>query len=352
MYFQIFKLTKLRVSARGQTGSLDVDRRQQRAALPAGRSRGGTMPAYLLDGVATAARLCDQVRAETARLKAATGMTATLAVVLVGDDPASQVYVKSKSRKAEGVGISAIDYRLPADATQAELLRLIGDLNGDARVHGILVQLPLPDHMNAADILAAVDPRKDVDGFHPLNVGLLASGNKTEGFVPCTPLGSLFLLQQWFGNLAGLNAVIVGRSTIVGRPMAQLLLQENCTVTIAHSKTDNLARHCCDADILIAAVGKPNFVRCGWVKPGAAVIDVGINRVTRPDGASALVGDVAYDEVAAIAGAITPVPGGVGPMTIACLLANTALSACRHAGVPQPQWMGEERPAPRRRAYA
>jgi methylenetetrahydrofolate dehydrogenase (NADP+) / methenyltetrahydrofolate cyclohydrolase len=311
------------------------------------------MLAHILDGVATAAGLCDQVRAETARLKMATGVTATLAVVLVGDDPASQVYVKSKSRKAEGVGISAIDYRLPANATQAELLTLIGDLNGDARVHGILVQLPLPDHMNTADILAAIDPRKDVDGFHPLNVGLLASGNKTEGFVPCTPLGCLFLLRQWFSDLSGLNAIIVGRSTIVGRPMAQLLLQENCTVTIAHSKTDDLAYHCRTADILIAAVGKPNFVKRSWVKPGAAVIDVGINRLTLPDGASALVGDVAYDEVATIAGAITPVPGGVGPMTIACLLANTALSACRHAGAPLPQWMGEVRPAaPRHRAYA
>lgn len=299
------------------------------------------MPAHVLNGTALAAALCEQVGAHVAHLKTTSGVKAALAVVLVGDNPASQVYVRSKARKAEAVGMTAVDHRLPAAVSSAELLALIRQLNADRNVHGILVQLPLPEHIVTDEILNAIDPTKDVDGFHPLNVGRLASGDRMQGFVPCTPLGCLLLLREWYADLAGLNAIVVGRSTIVGRPVAQLLLQENCTVTIAHSKTDVLADHCRRADIVIAAVGKPNFVKGSWIKPGATVIDVGINRLTRPDGTSSLVGDVAYDEVSAVAGAITPVPGGVGPMTIACLLANTVTSAYRHAGLVAPLWSKE-----------
>jgi methylenetetrahydrofolate dehydrogenase (NADP+)/methenyltetrahydrofolate cyclohydrolase len=308
------------------------------------------MPAHTLDGLTAAAMLSENVRAEAGHLRALAGVTAGLAVVLVGDNPSSQVYVASKSRKALAAGISAEDYRLPATVSRAELLALIGRLNADTRVHGILVQLPLPDHICTTDVLSAIDPAKDVDGFHPVNVGLLATGDKTQGFIPCTPLGCLFLLREWFASLSGLNALILGRSKIVGRPMAQLLLHENCTVTIAHSKTSDLVDHCRRADVLIAAVGKPNFVKGNWIKPGAAVIDVGINRMTRADGRSTLVGDVAYEDASLVAGAITPVPGGVGPMTIACLLANTVTSAYRHAGIVVPQWMAEGRlaRAPRR----
>lgn len=301
------------------------------------------MPAHLLDGNASAALLCHHLRVEAARLGSERGITATLAVILVGSDPASQVYVKSKSRKAQEVGISALDYNLPGNASHSELLALVRQLNADMRVHGILVQLPLPEQISTAEILAAIDPRKDVDGFHPLNAGLLANGDDSTGFIPCTPLGCLLLLRQWFASLSGLNALVLGRSTVVGRPMAHLLLRENCTVTIAHSKTDDLAEQCRRADILIAAVGRPNFVKGGWIKPGATVIDVGINRVTRADGQRTVVGDVAFDEAAAVAGAITPVPGGVGPMTIACLLANTVVSACRQAGIAPPRWMQERR---------
>jgi methylenetetrahydrofolate dehydrogenase (NADP+)/methenyltetrahydrofolate cyclohydrolase len=308
------------------------------------------MPAHVLDGTTVAATLSEHVRSEAARLGALTGATVALAVVLVGDNPSSQVYVRNKSRKAQAAGISAEDHRLPASVGRAELLALIQRLNADTRVHGILVQLPLPDHICTAEILSAIDPAKDVDGFHPVNVGLLATGDKTQGFIPCTPLGCLFLLHEWFASLAGLNALILGRSTIVGRPMAQLLLHENCTVTIAHSKTSDLADHCRRADVLIAAVGKPNFVDGAWIKPGATVIDVGINRMRRADGTSVLVGDVAYDDASLVAGAITPVPGGVGPMTIACLLANTVTSAYRHAGISVPEWMAAGRLArmPRR----
>lgn len=304
------------------------------------------MPAHVLDGTAVAAALCERVRTCVAHLKTASGIGATLAVILVGENPASQVYVRSKTRKAEAVGIAAVDHRLPATVSRAELLALIRTLNADRNVHGILVQLPLPEHIATDEVLSAIDPTKDVDGFHPLNVGNLACGNRTQGFVPCTPLGCLLLLREWYADLSGLNAIIVGRSTIVGRPVAQLLLQENCTVTLSHSKTDDLADHCRRADIVIAAVGKPNFIKGSWIKPGATVIDVGINRLTRPDGMSMLVGDVAYDEVAAIAGAVTPVPGGVGPMTIACLLANTATSAHRYAGLTPPLWSDAGRLAP------
>jgi len=296
------------------------------------------MPAHIIDGSACAAVLSARVSAESARLQSTVGATPTLAVVLIGDNPASQVYVKSKSRQAKAAGIRAIDQRLPASATAAELLALIKRLNSDRGVHGILVQLPLPDHIRTNDVLGAIDPAKDVDGFHPVNVGLLASGNTEQGFVPCMPLGCLLLLREWHASLAGLNALVLGRSAIVGRPMAQLLLNENCTVAVAHSKTSDLEEHCRRADILIAAVGRPNFVRREWVKPGATVIDVGINRITGPDGARALVGDVDQDEVREVAGAMTPVPGGVGPMTIACLLANTVTAAYRCAGIEAPTW--------------
>jgi methylenetetrahydrofolate dehydrogenase (NADP+)/methenyltetrahydrofolate cyclohydrolase len=296
------------------------------------------MPARIIDGVACAASLSARVSAEATHLQNTRGVTPTLAVVLVGDNPASRVYVKSKSRQAAAAGIAAIDRRLPATASGTELLALIRQLNADRGVHGILVQLPLPDHIRAAEILRAIDPSKDVDGFHPVNVGLLASGAAGHGFVPCTPLGCLFLVREARTELEGLNAVILGRSTIVGRPMAQLLLGENCTVTVAHSRTTDLAEHCRRADIVVAAIGKPSFVRAGWIKPGATVIDVGINRVVQPDGTPALVGDVDQDDVRAVAGAMTPVPGGVGPMTIACLLANTIIAACRLTGIPTRLW--------------
>jgi methylenetetrahydrofolate dehydrogenase (NADP+)/methenyltetrahydrofolate cyclohydrolase len=308
--------------------------------------------AHIIDGNATAAMLYSHLRTEVARLRVERNVTATLAVVLVGDNPASQVYVKSKSRKAQDVGILALDYRLPGSTSQAELLSVIEQLNADTTIHGILVQLPLPGQISTSAVLDAIDPRKDVDGFHPFNVGLLAAGDNSSGFIPCTPFGCLLLLKQRLASLAGLNAVILGRSTIVGRPMAQLLLRENCTVTVAHSGTKGLPEHCRRADIVVAAVGKPNFVKGKWIKPGATVIDVGINRVTS-DGGRAVVGDVAYDEARAVAGAITPVPGGVGPMTIACLLANTVLSVSRHAGLPAGRpwydslvtWLSESPPA-------
>jgi methylenetetrahydrofolate dehydrogenase (NADP+)/methenyltetrahydrofolate cyclohydrolase len=261
-----------------------------------------------------------------------------LAVVLVGSDPASQVYVKSKSRQAREAGITPIDHDLPAQTSEAELLALIGKLNADAAVHGILVQLPLPPHIQAGKIIQSISPMKDVDGFHPINAGLLATGQPDQAFVPCTPLGCLMLLKSQFGDLAGLNAVVVGRSNIVGKPMAQLLVNESCTVTIAHSRTRDIAEHCQRADILVAAAGKPHMVRGSWIKPGACVIDVGINRLAGANGKSRLAGDVAFDEAAEIAESITPVPGGVGPMTIACLLANTATSAFRHANVEAPRW--------------
>jgi len=309
------------------------------------------MPARIIDGVACAAALSGRVTAEASRLQSAFGVTPTLAVVLVGENPASHVYVKSKARQAKAAGILAIDHRLPASITATELLALIKQLNTDSSVHGILVQLPLPDHIRTAEVLAAIDPAKDVDGFHPVNVGLLASGNTESGFVPCTPLGSLLLLREWYASLAGLNALVLGRSTIVGRPMAQLLLNENCTVAVAHSKTADLEEHCRRADVLVAAVGRPNFVRGDWIKPGATVIDVGINRVTRVDGTKGLAGDVNQEEARQVAGAITPVPGGVGPMTIACLLANTVTAAYRQAGIAAPSWSELEH-APRMRVNA
>jgi methylenetetrahydrofolate dehydrogenase (NADP+)/methenyltetrahydrofolate cyclohydrolase len=296
------------------------------------------MTAAIIDGAAIARQLREQVAAEVVRLKASKGVTPGLAVVLVGENPASQVYVKSKSKQADEAGIRAIDHRLPETTGEAELLSLVRKLNADPAVHGILVQLPLPGQIRSAEILRAIDPAKDVDGFHPVNVGLLATAQMEHALVPCTPLGSIILLKHHLGKIEGRNALVIGRSNIVGRPMVQLLLNESCTVEIAHSKTDDLPAHCRRADIVVAAIGKPEFVRGDWIKPGATVIDVGINRIAGEGGKAKLVGDVNFAEASKVAGAITPVPGGVGPMTIACLLANTVTSACRHAGVKAPEW--------------
>ena len=291
------------------------------------------MTAVVIDGKAFAARVRGLVQAEVARVKAAQGITPGLAVVLVGADPASQVYVRNKHVATVEVGMNSYEHRLSADTAEPDLLALIDRLNGDPAVHGILVQLPLPGHLNSDLVINRIDPAKDVDGFHVSNVGLLGTGQKS--MVPCTPLGCLMMLRDHLGKLAGLNAVVVGRSNIVGKPMAQLLLGDSCTVTIAHSRTKDLAEVCRRADILVAAVGRPEMITGDFVRPGATVIDVGINRVER-DGKSRLVGDVHYDSAAAVAGAITPVPGGVGPMTIACLLANTLTACCRANGLAEP----------------
>ncbi len=296
------------------------------------------MTARIIDGKAFAAKVRARVKDEVAALKAETGVTPGLAVVLVGDDPASQVYVRSKGKMTVEVGMKSYEHRLPADCSQETLLNLVRDLNENADVHGILVQLPLPDHLNEFDIINAIDPAKDVDGFHISNVGLLATGQKA--MVPCTPLGCLMMLREEHGSLSGLNAVVVGRSNIVGKPMAQLLLRDSCTVTIAHSRTREIEALCRRADILVAAVGRAEMITGDWVKPGATVIDVGINRIDAPEkgeGKTRLVGDVDFASVAAVAGAITPVPGGVGPMTIACLLANTLTACCRELGHPEPE---------------
>jgi methylenetetrahydrofolate dehydrogenase (NADP+)/methenyltetrahydrofolate cyclohydrolase len=277
-------------------------------------------PTRIIDGRAHAARLTEQVRAEVSALRAATGRVPGLAVVLVGDDPASVVYVAAKHRQCMAAGLASFEYRLPAHTPVGGLLSLIDRLNGDPDVHGILVQLPLPPAIDPTVVIGAIAPGKDVDGFHVINAGRLATGQ--SAMVPCTPLGCLLLLQDSIGDLSGRHAVVVGRSTIVGRPMAQLLLGANCTVTVAHSRTRDLPGLCRTADILVAAIGQPEMIRGAWVRRGAVVIDVGINRVER-DGRSRLVGDVAFDEAYGHVGAITPVPGGVGPMTIACLLANT-----------------------------
>ena len=292
------------------------------------------MTARIIDGRAIAAGLRERVAADVRRLSAAHGLVPGLAMVLVGADPASEVYVRSKSREMVAAGMRSFDHPLPAETSEAELLALVARLNTDANVHGILVQLPLPPHVDARRAIAAIDPAKDVDGFHPLNAGRLASG--LPAFAPCTPLGCVRLAKAVHASLAGLDAVIVGRSNIVGKPLAQLLLAENATVTIAHSRTRELAAICARADLLVAAVGRAEMVRGAWIKPGATVIDVGINRVAGEGGKSRLVGDVAFAEAAAIAGAITPVPGGVGPMTIACLLLNTLRAACAGAGLPLP----------------
>ncbi|WP_312733556.1 bifunctional methylenetetrahydrofolate dehydrogenase/methenyltetrahydrofolate cyclohydrolase [Brevundimonas sp.] len=289
--------------------------------------------AVLIDGKAFAAGLVERVAAASARLEARHGVKPGLAVVIVGEDPASQLYVRNKGETTLKAGMRSDTHRLPDTTTQAELLALIADLNADPGIHGVLVQLPLPKAIDASAVLDAIDPDKDVDGFHVVNAGRLAVG--LPGLVPCTPLGSLMLLKDQLGDLTGLNAVIVGRSNIVGKPMAQLLLGESCTVTIAHSRTRDLPALCRTADILVAAVGRPEMIRGDWIKPGATVIDVGINRVPSADpvkaaeGKTRVVGDVAFAEAVQVAGRITPVPGGVGPMTIACLLANTYSAACR-----------------------
>ena len=293
--------------------------------------------AKLIDGKAFAVGLQQRVAAGVARLIAERGPKPGLATVLVGDDPASQVYVRSKGKLAAELGMASFDHRLPSATTQAELLEVVRRLNADPAVHGILVQLPLPPHLDSAQVLLAIDPAKDVDGFHPMNVGRLASaapGAPLDFPVPCTPLGCSMLLQDALGKMAGSNAVVIGRSNLVGRPVAQLLLRADCTVTIAHSRTRDLPALCRTADILVAAIGRPNFVRGDWIKPGATVIDVGINRVPADTGKTRLVGDVAFDEAVGVAGRITPVPGGVGPMTVACLMYNTLQEARRSAGLP------------------
>jgi methylenetetrahydrofolate dehydrogenase (NADP+) / methenyltetrahydrofolate cyclohydrolase len=285
----------------------------------------------IIDGKAFADGLRRRIAAEVQEIKAARNVVPGLAVVLVGENPASQVYVRNKTRQTKEVGMNSWEHRLAASTSQSDLLGLIARLNADPQVDGILVQLPLPKHIDSSKVLDAIDPAKDVDGFHVVNVGRLATG--LPGLVPCTPLGCLMLLKDRLGDLSGKRALVLGRSNIVGKPVAQLLLQENCTVTIAHSRTRDLAAECRRAEILIAAVGKPEMVRGDWVQPGAVVIDVGINRV-ESDGSAKLVGDVAFAEVEPIAGAITPVPGGVGPMTIACLLQNTLTAFRRRRGLP------------------
>lgn len=287
------------------------------------------MTAQTLDGKAFAARLRARIATQVADL-AGQGIVPGLAVVLVGEDPASQVYVRSKGRMTREVGMTSFEHRLPASTDQDTLMALIAKLNADPAVNGILVQLPLPKGMDEAAVINAILPEKDVDGFHILNVGRLATGQKA--MMPCTPLGCLMLLRDHLGSLAGRNAVVIGRSNIVGKPMAQLLLRDSATVTVAHSRTTDLAALCRQADILVAAVGRPHFVQGDWIKPGATVIDVGINRTD--DG---LVGDVDFAAAVQVAGAITPVPGGVGPMTIACLLANTLTATARSHGLPDPE---------------
>jgi methylenetetrahydrofolate dehydrogenase (NADP+)/methenyltetrahydrofolate cyclohydrolase len=292
------------------------------------------MTAAVIDGKAFAARIRGEVAGRVARLRDETGTVPGLAVVLVGEDPASQVYVRNKHAATVEAGMASFEHRLPAATTQAELMALIGRLNADPAVHGILVQLPLPGHLDAEAVINAIDPAKDVDGFHISNAGRLATGQKA--MVPCTPLGCLMLLRDRLRSLAGLEAVVVGRSNIVGKPMAQLLLRDHATVTIAHSRTRDLPAVCRRADVLVAAVGRPEMIGADWIKPGATVIDVGINRVER-DGRARIVGDVDFAAAAQVAGAITPVPGGVGPMTIACLLANTLTAFCRARGLPEPE---------------
>jgi methylenetetrahydrofolate dehydrogenase (NADP+)/methenyltetrahydrofolate cyclohydrolase len=291
--------------------------------------------AELIDGKATAADLRARVGRAVAGLKAAHGLTPGLAVVLAGEDPASHIYVRNKAKQTVEAGMNSFEHRLDETVSQDDLLALLDKLNNDARVHGILVQLPLPDQIDAARVIDAIDPDKDVDGFHVINAGRLMTGQ--PGLVPCTPVGCVILAKQAVDSLEGLNAVIVGRSNIVGKPLAHLLLKENCTVTLAHSRTRDLAAVCRGADLLVAAVGRPRMIEAGWVKRGACVIDVGINRIDSGDGKAKLVGDVDFDEVRKVAGAITPVPGGVGPMTIACLLANTLTACARQAGVTPPE---------------
>jgi len=293
------------------------------------------MSAQIIDGKAFAVKVRGQVAEHVTRIKEENGITPGLAVVLVGEDPASQVYVRSKGKQTVEAGMNSYEHKLDADTSQDDLLKLIADLNADKDVHGILVQLPLPKHLNEDLVINSIAPEKDVDGFHISNVGLLGTGQKS--MVPCTPLGCLMMLRDFHGSLSGMNAVVIGRSNIVGKPMAQLLLGDSCTVTIAHSRTKDLPAVVRGADIVVAAVGRPEMVPGDWIKPGATVIDVGINRIDKPEGGTRLVGDVDYASCAEVAGAITPVPGGVGPMTIACLLANTVTACCRIHGLVEPE---------------
>ena len=289
------------------------------------------MTARIIDGKAEAAALRTRIATEVAALKLEKGVVPGLAVVLVGENPASEIYVRNKAAQTREAGMNSFEYRLPDTLSERALLDLIAELNVRSDVHGILVQLPLPPQISADKVLEAIDPAKDVDGFHPINAGLLALGK--PGLAPCTPLGCVMLAKSVHGSLRGLNAVVVGRSNIVGRPAAQMFISESCTVTVAHSQTRDLPGECRRADILLVAVGRPNLVRGDWVKPGATVIDVGINRVPKDGGGTRLVGDVAFAEAVEVAGAITPVPGGVGPMTIACLLANTLTCARKKHGL-------------------
>ncbi|NPU67954.1 bifunctional methylenetetrahydrofolate dehydrogenase/methenyltetrahydrofolate cyclohydrolase FolD [Bradyrhizobium sp. 83012] len=292
------------------------------------------MAARIIDGKLIAADLRAQVAQEVARVKRDHGVTPGLAVVLVGNDPASEVYVRSKHTQTQAAGMASFEHRLPADVSQAELLALISKLNQDPSVHGILVQLPLPKGLETEVVINAIDPAKDVDGLHPHNAGRLAGGQ--PALAPCTPLGCIILSKTVHGSLEGMNAIVIGRSNLVGRPLVQLLLNENATVTIAHSRSRELPALTARADLVYAAVGRPEMVKRDWIKPGATVIDVGINRIPTAEGKTKLVGDVAYAEVAEVAGAITPVPGGVGQMTVACLLVNTLRAACAIAGLPKP----------------
>jgi methylenetetrahydrofolate dehydrogenase (NADP+)/methenyltetrahydrofolate cyclohydrolase len=292
------------------------------------------MPARIIDGKSIAAELRTRVAADVQRLKSQHGVEPGLAVVLVGENPASAVYVRSKAKQTVEAGMRSFDHRLPDTVSQTDLLALVGKLNADPAVHGILVQLPLPQQIDSQKVLNAVDPAKDIDGFHPMNVGRLATG--LPALTPCTPLGCIMLARTVHRSLEGMEAVVVGRSNIVGKPLIQLLLAENATVTVAHSRTRDLPAVTRRADLVFAAVGRPEMVRGDWIKPGATVIDVGINRVGGADGMSRIVGDVAFEEARQVAGAITPVPGGVGPMTIACLLVNTVRAACAIHGLPKP----------------
>jgi methylenetetrahydrofolate dehydrogenase (NADP+)/methenyltetrahydrofolate cyclohydrolase len=292
------------------------------------------MTARIIDGRVIASDLRARVADEVARVKRDYGLIPGLAVVLVGSDPASQVYVRSKHKQTQAAGMASFEFVLPADVGQSELLALIGKLNGDPAIHGILVQLPLPKSLHTETIINAIDPAKDVDGLHPSNAGRLAGG--FSALSPCTPLGCIILTRSVHSSIEGMNAIVIGRSYLVGRPLVQLLLNENATVTIAHSRSRDLPKLCARADLVYAAVGKPEMVRGDWIKPGATVIDVGINRLPEKDGKTRLVGDVAFTEALDIAGAITPVPGGVGQMTVACLLVNTLRAACAIGGLPKP----------------
>jgi len=293
------------------------------------------MTAKLIDGKGFAARLRERVAERAAEFASQTGRAPGLAVVLVGEHPPSAAYVRSKAKATVEAGMESFEHRLPGSARQSQLIALVDQLNADDRVDGILVQLPLPGAIDEQAVITSIDPAKDVDGFHPMNAGRLAVG--IDALVPCTPLGCLMLLKDALGDVSGLDAIVVGRSNIVGKPMAQLLIQANCTVTVAHSRTRDLPAAVKRADIVVAAVGRPELVRGSWLKAGATVIDVGQERVDQPDGTRRLLGDVAFDEAVEVAGAITPVPGGVGPMTIACLLRNTIVAAHRRAGLADPE---------------